>query len=212
MDFAAVRHIAIPEGSVIQIAKDAQPFWRGLPAGYTAVEYIQGNNTAYINTGLYLSDADSVRGRFNLTGASNIFGCFSGSSASDNYSFYTGATRSSKLYARMDGKLDSTGTSVVNEDIEVFMDKTGLWINEDEKATFSDVGEFTATAPFYIGWLANSSSAKIIGKIYEIEVPGKFYGVPAMRDADSAYGLYDYVGHRFLASASSTGFAGGQPI
>ena len=212
MNWSSARHLTIPEGNVIKIDKSSQCLWHGLPSGFTAIEYIAGNNNAYINTGLYLSDTDTVRGRFYLTGASNIFGCFSGSSASDNYSFYTGASRSSKLYARMDGKLDSTGTSVVNEDIEVIMNKSGLWINDVEKATFSNVGSFTATAPFFIGWLDNSSSAKIIGKIYELEITNKFYGVPARRDSDDVCGLYDFINHRFWSSDSSTDFSGGDPV
>lgn len=212
MNVSSARHLAIPEGNVIEIGRSGQRLWRGLPSGFTAIEYIAGNNNAYINTGLYLSDTDTVRGRFNLTGASNIFGCFSGSSASDNYSFYTGANRSAKLYARMDGKLDSSGLSVVNEDIELLMDKTGLRLNDIEKATFSNVDSFTASAPFFIGWLDNSSSAKIIGKIYNIEVIDKFLGVPAMRDLDSVCGLYDFVGARFLRSETSTDFTGGPPL
>ena len=212
MNFSSARHLTIPEGDVIEIARNGQCLWRGLPSGLTAIEYIAGNNNAYINTGLYLSDTDIVRGRFNLTGASNVFGCFSGSSASDNFSFYTGASKSSKLYARMDGKLDSSGTSVMNEDIDIVMDKTGLWINDIEKATFSGVGAFTATAPFFIGWLDNSSSAKIIGKIYELEVYEKFLGVPAKRDADDVCGLYDFISHRFWTSDSSSDFTGGDPI
>ncbi|MDO5443331.1 MAG: hypothetical protein Q4G10_06630 [Bacteroidia bacterium] len=212
MNWSSTRHLTIPEGNIIRIDRNGQRLWQGLPSGFTPIEYIAGNNSAYINTHLYLSDTDTVSGRFNLSGASNVFGCFTGSSASDNFSFYTGASNSSKLYARMDGKLDSSGYSVLNEDIDVFMDKTGFWINEVQKASFSGVGSFTTTAPLYIGWLANSSSPKIIGKIYEIDIPGKFYGIPARRDSDEVCGLYDFIGHTFRTSDSSVDFIGGEPV
>ena len=212
MVLSAIRHLSIPEGNVIEIARNGQQLWRGLPDGFTPLEFILGNNNAYINTGFNLTDTDIVRGKFNLSGAANVFGCFTSSTGTDNYSFYTGASNSSKLYARMDGKLDQSGYSVMNEDIDVYMDKTGLWINEIQKASFTNIGTFTASAPFYIGWLANSSSPKIVGKIYNIEIIGKFLGVPAVRDSDEVCGLYDFISKTFWKSASSINFVGGPPL
>lgn len=211
MELSAVRHITTSDGNVIQIDRNGQMLWRGLPSGLTAVEYIAGNNSAYIHTGIRLTDLDTVYGKFLLTSASNVFGCFTSSSSSDNFSFYTGSG-TAKLYARMDGKLDSTGTSVTGEQIDVVMDKTGLWINDIQKASFSNIPSFTASADFYIGWLANSSAAKIVGRIYSLEILGKFLGLPARRDTDDEYGLYDFVSRQFLTSDSSTGFTGGEPV
>lgn len=92
------------------------------------------------------------------------------------------------------------------------MDKTGLWINDMQKASFSSVERFMASAPFYIGWLDNSSSPKLVGSIYELEVVGKFHGIPARRDSDGVCGLYDLTGRSFYSSNTSTEFVGGDPI
>lgn len=212
MVFSSVKHIRIPEGDVTEIAVNGHEIWRGLPSGYTEMASISGSGGAYIATDLHLTDEDIVKASVHLTGACNVFGCFTDSSASDNYSFYTGASNSSKLYARMDGKLDSTGRSVLNEDIFVYMDKTGLWIDDAQKASFSNVGEFVASAPFYIGWLDNSSSPKLVGSIYELEVVGKFHGIPARRDTDGVCGLYDLISRGFFSSNTSTEFVGGDPV
>ena len=212
MNFSTVKHIRIPEGDVTEITVNGRQIWHGLPSGYTAIASISGSGGAYIATDLHLTDEDIVKASVHLTGACNVFGCFTDSSASDNFSFYTGSSNSSKLYARMDGLLDSSGRSVLNEDIFVCMDKTGLWINDMQKASFSSVEPFTASAPFYIGWLDNSSSPKLVGSIYELEVVGKFHGIPARRDSDGVCGLYDLTSRSFFSSNTSTEFVGGDPI
>lgn len=212
MDIRTARHIRIPEGNAIKIERNGAVLWKGLPPGFTPLQYIHGNGHACINTELHLTDEDSVKARVKITGTSNIFGCYTGTSARDNFSFYSAATSSGKIYARVDGQLDSSGSCVPNIEIDIFMDKTGAWVNDVQKAEFEDVEPFTASAPFYVGGLPNSTTSKIIGDIYALEVPGKFDGIPVQRDEDGICGLYDYVGCRFLSSMTSTEFTGGPPL
>lgn len=176
----------------------------GLPSGYKRLAYIIGSNSAYsIISGLHLTDADEVRAEVYITGNCNVYGCYTGSSAGDNFSLYVGST----YYARMDGKVVSNVSSSKNARLALVHNKDGLWINGTKRITFTDVGTFTAGTNFYIGWLDNASSAKVIGRIYRLEVVGKFVGIPALRVSDGVCGLYDTLNGTFYAS-NGTAWAG----
>lgn len=176
----------------------------GLPSGYKRLAYLLGSNSAYsIISGLHLTDADEVRAEVYITGNCNVYGCYTGSSAGDNFSLYVGST----YYARMDGKVVSNVSSSKNARLALVHNKEGMWINGTKRITFTDVGEFTASTDFYIGWLDNASSAKVIGRIYRLEVVGKFVGIPAMRVSDGVCGLYDTLNGTFYAS-NGTAWAG----
>lgn len=176
----------------------------GLPAGYQRLAYLIGNNSAYsIISGLHLTDADEVRAEVYITGNCNVYGCYTGSSAGDNFSLYVGST----YYARMDGKVVSNVSSAKNARLALVHNKDGVWINGTKRITFTDVGEFTASTDFYVGWLDNASSAKVIGRIYRLEVVGKFVGIPALRVSDGVCGIYDTLNGTFYAS-NGTAWAG----
>lgn len=172
----------------------------GLPSGYKRLAYLLGSNSAYsIISGLHLTDADEVRTEVYITGNCNVYGCYTGSSAGDNFSLYVGST----YYARMGGKVVSNVTSTKNARLALVHNKEGMWINGTKRITFTDIGEFTASTDFYVGWLDNASSAKVIGRIYRLEVVGKFVGIPAMRVSDGVCGIYDTLNGTFYESAGA---------
>lgn len=64
MDWSKITDFTIPEGNVIQVARNNTVLWskptmKELPEGYTEVEYIGSTGTQYLNTGI---NGDKVSG------------------------------------------------------------------------------------------------------------------------------------------------------
>lgn len=173
----------------------------GLPEDIEKVPYIQTSGSAYIITPVYLTSDSQVEMDFEFTDddAGNVFGCYKSGSADNNYSIYRSKPRTGS-YIRYDGKLYHNATfSTARHKIQ--MTGEGLWIDGEMAETFT-AATFTADTPLHICSLANSSAAKIAGKIYRFRVVGVFDGIPVKKLEGGAYvyGLYDTIGKTFYPS------------
>lgn len=156
---------------------------RSFPIGYIPLEYVTDNADAYIATDWHLMYDSFVFADVEFgSSACNVFGCFTSSGASDNFTLYRSAEGSTS-YVRYNGSL-YRNTIISAERHYLEMAQWGFGLDYEETETF-DSAEFECSAPFYIGWLANSSSPKFSGKIYSISVTGAFRDVP---DPDGAEG------------------------
>lgn len=173
----------------------------GLPDGIEKVSYIESAGGAYIITPVYLSSDSQVEMDFEFTDddAGNVFGCYKSSSADNNYSIYR-SKPSTGSYVRYDGKLYRNATFSTARH-KILMNGEGLWIDGEMAETFT-AATFTADTPLHICSLANSSAAKIAGKIYRFRVVGVFDGIPVKKLEGGAYvyGLYDKIGEVFYPS------------
>lgn len=177
----------------------------GLPDGIKKVPYIETTGGSYIITSIYLSSDSEVEMDFEFTDGEvgNLFGCYKSGSANNNFSIYRakpGAAAGSASYTRYDGKLYRNANFSIGRH-RIKMNGDGLWIDGDRAETF-DAATFTADAKLYICSLANSSAAKIAGKIFRFKVVGVFDGIPVkkLEDGSYVYGLYDKIGQAFYPS------------
>ena len=177
----------------------------GLPDGIERASYIQTSGSSYIITPIYLSNDSQVEMDIEFTDeeVGNVFGCYKSGTATNNFSIYRakpGAAAGSASYTRYDGKLYRNANFSMGRH-HIKMNGDGLWIDGERAETF-EAATFTADAKLYICGLANSSAAKIDGKIYRFKVVGVFDGIPAkkLENGSYTYGLYDRIGQVFYPS------------
>lgn len=150
------------------------------------VEYVEGDNDAYCTTDYHLRGDDTLKIKFQVgSNASNIGGCFVSSSASDNFCLYAGV--GAKWYMRYDGGNNRDYIPSTSwQELEV--SPTGAKVNGDIVATWTQQS-FVSTNPMYIGYLYNSTSPKIRGKLAYFEVAGKHKFLPVK--VGSVYRMFD---------------------
>ena len=196
-----------------------------LPDGYTAVEYIQNSGTSYINTDYYPNQDTRIIAEMQvvtynsfgrLLGAgnhntANTISCDyvdNGNTFEISWGGYTGWTQYSM-------------TSNYNKHTYDW-NKNSFYID----GTLLDSKTYTAfTCSYKLGIFNVLESGNVptsntgryfYGKLYSF----KIYDndtlvrdfVPAKRDSDSKYGLYDIVNDVFYISPNSNNFIGGNPV
>lgn len=180
-------------------------FTSRLPDGYREVAYLQGNNTGYVPTNIYLTGDSTVRLKFETTSsvtACYIFGYYNSSTEGGNYSIYMSSSGTTG-YIRYNNELVRAWKPSKNTKYEIVMSPTGLTINNSSIATWETPNQtFTCVQPMYIG-LAYGKTAKLVGRIYEFKVDGVFDGVPAVRESDGKTGFYDLITNTFFPTTGT---------
>lgn len=193
-----------------QMAAAIEAIPTGGGTGYKLVEYVQGDGSAYINTGILPTQNLTVNVRFNSSETENahIFGSrvarFSGVfdllfQPTDQYRYRFG-------YSDAEGNFtESTTPSYRN----ISFGKDGFSVNNQEQpisATFNG-----NSLPIYLLALNNNGTVLSISqaKIYMFVVKDTDTVianlVPAVRATDSVAGFYDTVRKSFYTNAGSSG-------
>lgn len=192
-----------------------------LPVGYTEVEYIRQNSNynAYINTGVYLFDSTSnsytVTTKLTSEFHSNL-GCATIISAEVPVSPYNGMGYRYKCSSTVDqleffgGNSNYTSSVVDNGDgtRTVTFQSTGntSWTSSAPLSLLCSFSDTSFTTPFrYSDTTIYSSTIVKNGTTVRDFVPAK-------RDSDSVYGLYDLITDTFYASPNGNNFIGGNPV
>lgn len=154
--------------------------------GYTPISAISfDSGKSYFVTDAIITGADTLRISYMANANCNVVGSYA-SGGNENYSIYHSAT----AYIRYDGVLKKPSLSH-NVRYNMIMSPTGLYDGETQLTTW-DEKSFTCVDPLWIGMLPNSSVSSLSGVIYgNVELDGKFLGIPYIRNSDSAIGYYD---------------------
>lgn len=200
MNFANVKSITIPEGSVKRITDSlGTVLWEKseLPSAYREVNGFDFDGNSYFVTDVILEGTDTISIDYTATIACNVIGSYKSGSANNNFSFY----HSANAYIRYDGSLYRADLSA-NTRYKIDFTPTGFYVDSalakgwEEKA-------FTCEDAMRIGALPNSTAAKLNGALYgRVKVNGgnKFNGVPVERIADNVLGYYDIVSGNFYTN------------
>lgn len=166
-----------------------------LPSGYTALSGITFDGNSRFITSIVLTGDDTLRFRYRASKSCNVIGSYVSASADNNFSYYhTGSS-----YVRYDGNLFRTSMSN-NTDYSVVFSKSGFVVNSSDVLTWSPE-TFTCNAPLWIGMLPNSSAASFSGVFWgNIEIDGKFKGIPCKRNSDEEIGYFDVYSDEFLTN------------
>jgi hypothetical protein len=186
-----------------------------LPQGYTEVEYIENTGTSYINTNLQLCSATTntfqveaklVANRIGSGTYQNIFSCMS--EAREPYQGFTYRYYGSTIKGDFIPSNDGSFTQVSNSD-----GTTSVTVSSVNGLTYSHTYPLTICC----GLDSNRNPFRFTNtKVYTFtvilnnELVADY--VPAKRDSDSKYGLYDLVTDTFYVSPNGNDFNGGEPV
>ncbi|MBO4672453.1 MAG: hypothetical protein J5608_02250 [Alphaproteobacteria bacterium] len=199
-----------------------------LPSGYTQLAYLESTGTQYIDTGVMLSSDDVVyewAGIDNAKSNSSLFGAeavpdtntnwYSGilysGSTSGSRSAYMGSTRGvSSGYNGADGVYHSWVFSLMANHTTSLV-KDGVEVGHP---TWSGTLTRTNTIGLYSNHYANGSFnefAALALNYFRILDHGVlvFNGIPARRNSDGVFGMYDTVSGTFKTNAGSGTFVAG---
>lgn len=200
MNFANVKSIAIPEGTVKRITDSLGTVLcekSELPSAYREVNGFSFDGDSYFVTDLILNGDDTISFEYSAKTACNVIGSYKSGSANNNFSFYHAAN----AYIRYDGSLYRADLST-NTRYKVDFTPTGFYVDSSLAKGWSEA-QFTCDDAMRIGALPNSTAAKLSGALYgRVKVNGgnKFNGVPVERIADNVLGYYDTVSGDFYTN------------
>lgn len=185
----------------------------GLPDGYTAVDYLQSSGSQYIDTGRKLTQDSDITIDFSIVGEINrsagIFG--SRQSASKN---------NLTLFQNADVKVLSGDFSEYQkhrftaasslERTKIRMNKSGVWINDILKKSWSDVADFETPTNGLIFDVGNNNwtNSKAVMRLYSYTDGNAQRLVPCL-DANGVPCLYDLIGKTALYNQGAGSFTWG---
>lgn len=190
-----------------------------LPTGYTQVEYITTDGTAYINTGITVAETDTLDISFNDTSSATTVMFITGRNGSDGQTMYFISPSSSLIQWK--GRPAGV-TFAKNLDYNLVLKSgevtyTNAYGTTTKTFTGGSVAD-TGACLIGAGWNNNNTtdSRKFIGNISKWQIKDssnnlRFNGVPCYNSSD-VYGLYDTVSNTFFPSIGTNDFTGGNEV
>lgn len=217
MRFAEAYGLMIPEGEVVRIAADGVTLWEqqssdGLPAGYTACEYIQFSGAQQVDTGITPTKNTKIETTFTREndGAKYFYGVRDSANAKSVTAYLSsgGSWRFGNTYRAYTVSLNSKHTAIV--------DSTGIIMDGSKGNYGQTVNSFTAISTLTVGASRGTSgglgSSQFVGKVYAFKMYTKDELVldfwPCM-NPQGVYGFWENVTRKFVPSATGTAFTGG---
>ena len=181
-----------------------------LPAGYTRVEYIQGNGSSYIDTGVVPSSNYIVQTKIQTTGnlGSGVKMVYGARNSYKVKGF--GLQYLSKFYLQYNN-VDQGGTitPAVNTVYNIEQNANKVYVNGTRLGNTPTLSTFTPDATMSIFGMNNggTTTASGIFKLFGFVIKDanenvKFNGIPVKYN--NVCGLYDTVSKTFLPSATGT--------
>jgi len=196
---------------------------RGLPAGYTKLEYLQFNGAQWIDTGIIPNQDSRVRITVMPTSdvqcASVIGGSYAGTSWEDkSFGIYFGCNNFMYFNFNSDVRTYSgTERLALQLNFKYFFDlnKNNLYMNEKIIGT-APVATFMARESFRIGMLhlTFEHDRFFIGRVYDFAMWDNGHLVRSMipaKNSSNVLGMYDTVTQTFFTNAG-TGTFGAGPV
>ena len=182
-----------------------------VPEGYTQYEYLTFSGTQYIGTDWTPNQSTEIQAKYKVTATSACWVYGSGSSNPRITAYFSTGASNQRF-----GAQTIVRQIPANQINEVIQNKEGLRLN-GVVTPYPTVANFTSSGKLFIGTAAASSStAKFKGSIYYMRVYDagslRFNLVPAKRNSDNVYGLYDSVSGTFFANLGSGTFSVGPEV
>lgn len=186
-----------------------------LPAGYTALEYLESSGTQYVDTGVYLSNLHNVTVRAQQVASSAASMAIFGSQDDGNATSFALSLYGSGqgyfgwfFYKTVSQAIGLNLTPGVNsfDSLEYAVVNGRLLINGSILPLSTASGDFTAGRTCW-AFARNSyaTPTKFIGRIFAFEITGaaNMKLIPALREADGVAGMFDTVSKHFFTNAGT---------
>lgn len=212
MNFTNAKHLNITGKSVVRLELGGEVVWKGLPEGYTALDYIETTGTQYINTGFIPNQDSRIVCEFLFKGGQGIYGARTTTTA-NNFSLRTNSSRWQPGYSGVLGSF--TTVPVDNEWHIAEQDKNKFYLDGVLYRTFT-YEEFAPPTPIGIG--------AIIAYTVATETPNPYEGSGCFRTcqiydngvlvrdfipcktSEGEVGMYDLLNAKFYGNAGTGEF------
>ena len=186
-----------------------------LPQGYTEVEYIENTGTSYINTGVYLYDTTTTSYKIEAKISSSWYNSeFEYLIATEGTSSpYNGVELRWNTHYQSGNELqcESVPNNVVYSNIDNGDGTSAVTITCSATQATNNV-----PLSLFCGIWTSGPWRNGKGKFYTFKVTKNDTLVrdlvPAKRDSDDKYGMYDLITDTFYVSPNNVDFSGGEPI
>ena len=174
----------------------------GLPEGYTAVNYLQSSGTQYIDTGRKLTQDSDITIDFMIVGEINrnagIFGSREGASK-NNLEIFQQTSPNEFICDFSEFQRHRFRTALTSERIKIRANKTGVWVNDILKTSWSDVANFETPTNGLIFDIGNNNwtGNKAVMRLYSYTDGDAQQLVPCL-DTNGVPCLYDLLGKTTL--------------
>ena len=185
----------------------------GLPEGYTALEYIQSSGTQYIDTGRKLTQDSNITIDFKIIGEINrnagIFGSRE-SASKNNLALFQQTSPNEFICDFSEFQQHRFRATLSSERIKIRMNKTGIWVNDILKKTWSDVANFETPTNGLIFDIGNNNGTgnKAVMRLYSYADGNAQKLVPCL-DANGVPCLYDLISKTAFYNQGSGSFTWG---
>ena len=187
-----------------------------LPDGFTAVKYIQSSGNQYIDTGRKLTQDSDISivfdliDTYNSSGNFGIFGSRESVRKNNLTLFYDADGAGDYLYIDFSEGIEHRHNEYFpNHRIKIRVNKSGVWVNNILKKSWSDVTDFETPTNGLIFDIGNDwAGKKAIMRLY-IYTDGDAQRLVPCLDVDGVPCLYDLIGRTALYNQGSGSFTWG---
>lgn len=204
MNFEDVKHLTLDGQNAVRLAIGGGVVWKGLPKGYTQVDYIEVTGTQYINTGFVPNQDSRAVCEFLYAGGAGIFGARTTTTA-DNFNLRVISGRFQMGYG------DNLGSTSIPADDQwhlADLNKNSLYMDGGTEPVRSlGYMEFTAPETFILGGI-NASNRVYYGEgryracqLYDNDILVR--DLLPCKDPEGNAGMYDTVNAVFYGNAGT---------
>ena len=186
----------------------------GLPSSYTAVNYLQSSGSQYIDTGRKLTqDSDiTIDLRMTVGGINRNAGIFGSrqSALENNLTMFQSTQPNNFTVDFSEYQKHRFTTNSSSERTKIRMNKSGVWVNDILKKSWSDVANFETPTNGLIFDVGNNNwtNNKAIMQLYSYTDGDAQQLVPCL-DANGVPCLYDLIGKTALYNQGTGSFTWG---
>ena len=184
----------------------------GLPEGYTALEYIQSSGTQYIDTGRKLTQDSDITIDFRIVEINRNAGIFGSreSALKNNLTLFQTTQPNAFTVDFSEYQKHRFTMTSSSERTKIRMNKTGVWVNDILKKSWSDVANFETPTNGLIFDVGNNNwtNNKAVMRLYSYTDGDAQWLVPCL-DANGVPCLYDLIGKTALYNLGTGSFTWG---
>lgn len=185
----------------------------GLPEGYTALEYIQSSGTQYIDTGRKLTQDSDITIDFMIVGEiSRHAGMFGSreSASKNNLAMFQQASPNAFICDFSEYQKHRFTRASSLERTKIRMNKTGVWVNDILKTSWSDVADFETPTNGLIFDVGNNNwtGNKAVMRLYSY-IDGSVQQLVPCLDTEGVPCMFDFVSRKPFYNVGTGSFAWG---
>lgn len=212
-----VKHLTIDGKSAVRLAVGGKTLWKGLPSGYTRLDYIESTGTQYIDTGFYPNqDSRAIVELMYLKTSDGAYGSRD-TTSSDGFCMRVNASRWQPQY---NDNMRTITDPLPDNEWHIAEQNKNVWYLDGVSKWTAAYAAFTSPHPFAIGGIiANKSGVKTLYEGYCRYRSCQLFDngvlvrdlIPC-QDPEGEIGMYDLLNAVFYGNAGSGEFVAGSPV